>query len=1113
MEYDTLGPGDLILGRYEVIDVLGKGGMGVVYRCLDKVADVVVAVKCLVPGLSQDAARMVEMKGNFQLVAELRHPAIAGLRNLEQSASGKYYLVMDYVRGVDLPDYIEEHKLATADAFAILFNVAEALDYAHRAGVVHRDIKPGNIKIAKDGTIRVLDFGIAVSTKSGEARGCGGTPEYMAPEQWRGGELSGATDQYALAAMAYEIVFGQLPHAALFGEGRDFDRMSDAALHRAVTFPEGTRKKVREVFLRGLAKDPKARYSSCRRFVRALAVAMGHAKVGRWKYAWAGWSLSIAFAIALAASTWFFFGQVAWERRQNERSQAKVEHLSSEIANLEDALKNAGRLTEEEKASAVRVRDRLLAERDQLLGAQRSQDDARRKTYEGEIAALKEKLAQMEGAVEQLKTKEQERAKITTGAPITVPLGKPSRTDEELERAGVGFYYSTFPYDAQLDGLQHFSVWNDSCRTYASRAQCAYVSTPAGSSRLHCYATLMKFEPGAKYTFGNHAWNDPQIFVDGRLLFSGRWRGNVQPTVSFPEGGYHRLTIVIKEFTGSYGSPDDFGIRYRKDGGDWLPFAANDANSPFRIRVEGFDPAAIERDYAENARKLDLGFVYRLREPTYVELLAPAFELWGDKSRQTTTYPWFAMHVSLKEKETVAHGAYMLFRPGVKYEFRCSVDDHGWIYLDDRAIISGQVWRQAKIAAVPPVERETWYRLTLHIVNDAGDGGCTSPEVGFQYRENGGEWMPFTVDMDELQFRRSSEGRDPVVEEKRLRGKFTQIPPLARVKDLARLDPRFGFAFDFWIAVQDKAPGSRIFEVRYPENKPDKQFCLSFSDNDALVLQVDERRYTVNYPFRRGTDYHIAVVYEPLENGNPRVHLYVASADDLAFSGLGNGWISPLKTVQAINVGKSDYTSVPRGRMTAYGLNVWNRFLTWEQLQRLHDAGKPKLGTRADKPSEWAASGVTNHFTVVARVRPKGRIGTFPSGVGHREGGLTAEGPLLAMPGPVGSECAGVGFVVGTNGIVVVGRASNGFRYLGIAERKLPEEFTLVYVAHGKSYGKLYVNGELVQDVLGSDKGIFFDASCMHGRDKGEGKSGPFLGDVRYVRTYDRPLRQDEIPK
>lgn len=167
--------GDLIMHRYKVLAELGQGGMGVVYRCLDETAGIEVALKALPPELSHNTLEMEDIKDNFQLVAKLVHQNIAISKQLERDDSnGNYYLIMECCEGEDLRRWIKrkrkEGELKLKDVLPIIKQVADALDYAHKQKIIHRDIKPGNIMINAASDIKVLDFGLAAQIHTSMTR-------------------------------------------------------------------------------------------------------------------------------------------------------------------------------------------------------------------------------------------------------------------------------------------------------------------------------------------------------------------------------------------------------------------------------------------------------------------------------------------------------------------------------------------------------------------------------------------------------------------------------------------------------------------------------------------------------------------------------------------------------------------------------------------------------------------------------------------------------------------------------------------------------------------------------------------------------------------------------
>ena len=278
-------PGADLLGRYTVLEELGQGGMGVVYKCLDREGGIEVAVKGLPPEVTRNRDELDEIRENYQIVAKLHHSAISGLRYLERDpASGDYYVVMDLAEGEDLSRSLRRRRgapMPLSEALEILRPLAAALDYAHGEGVLHRDVKPANVKVRPSAVpgepprVQLLDFGLAAQVRSSMSRvsmcghvGTSGTPAYMAPEQWEARRQTGATDQYALAVVAYEMLSGAPPFAA-----DDTDLLRRAVLSRDPDPVDDLDPAANAALLRALAKDPKERFPSCMAFVAALAGA------------------------------------------------------------------------------------------------------------------------------------------------------------------------------------------------------------------------------------------------------------------------------------------------------------------------------------------------------------------------------------------------------------------------------------------------------------------------------------------------------------------------------------------------------------------------------------------------------------------------------------------------------------------------------------------------------------------------------------------------------------------------------------------------------------------------------------------------------------------------
>ncbi|MBW6463267.1 MAG: Stk1 family PASTA domain-containing Ser/Thr kinase [Firmicutes bacterium] len=209
--------GKVLAERYEIIEKIAEGGMARVYRGRDLILKRTIAVKVLKDQMTGDASFIRRFEREAQSAAALSHPHIVNIYDVGEE-EGTYYMVMEYVDGENLKEYIREQgKLSPAEAIKITRQIAEALEQAHAAGVVHRDIKPQNILFSKEGKVKVTDFGIAIAG-DGVTVTVGdsiiGSVQYISPEQARG-ELAGKqSDLYSLGVVLYEMVTGKVPFEA-----------------------------------------------------------------------------------------------------------------------------------------------------------------------------------------------------------------------------------------------------------------------------------------------------------------------------------------------------------------------------------------------------------------------------------------------------------------------------------------------------------------------------------------------------------------------------------------------------------------------------------------------------------------------------------------------------------------------------------------------------------------------------------------------------------------------------------------------------------------------------------------------------------------------------------
>jgi len=211
---EELSRGTLFAGRYEVIEELGKGGMGRVYRVLDTKIDEEVALKLIRPEVASERKTIKRFSNELRLARQISHKHVCRMYDLSEEA-GIHYITMEYVPGESLKSMIKMTKQFSAStAISIAKQICQGLAEANKYGVVHRDLKPGNIMIDRDGNVRIMDFGIARSIESKEVTETGmliGTPEYMSPEQVRGEGEDHRSDIYSLGIILYEMLTGKLP--------------------------------------------------------------------------------------------------------------------------------------------------------------------------------------------------------------------------------------------------------------------------------------------------------------------------------------------------------------------------------------------------------------------------------------------------------------------------------------------------------------------------------------------------------------------------------------------------------------------------------------------------------------------------------------------------------------------------------------------------------------------------------------------------------------------------------------------------------------------------------------------------------------------------------------
>jgi serine/threonine protein kinase/Tfp pilus assembly protein PilF len=259
-----LNTGSTFAGRYQVIEELGKGGMGRVYKALDKEINEKVAIKLLNPEVGSDEETIERFKNELRLARKVGHRNVCRMYDIAQE-EGAYYISMEYISGEDLKSFIvRSGQLTVGKAVSIAKQVCEGLSEAHRLGVVHRDLKPQNIMIDKEGNARIMDFGIARSLKVKGITGAGvmiGTPEYMSPEQVEVKDVDQRSDIYSLGVILYEMVTGRVPFEGETPLGVAMKHKTEAPRN-----PRELNSQIPEdlsrVILRCLEKEKEKRYQS-----------------------------------------------------------------------------------------------------------------------------------------------------------------------------------------------------------------------------------------------------------------------------------------------------------------------------------------------------------------------------------------------------------------------------------------------------------------------------------------------------------------------------------------------------------------------------------------------------------------------------------------------------------------------------------------------------------------------------------------------------------------------------------------------------------------------------------------------------------------------------------
>jgi serine/threonine protein kinase len=271
--------GERYIGKYRVKGELGRGGMGTVYLAEQPGLGREVAIKELIQSAATDPLALKRFLQEAQVMARTSHPNLVQVHDLELNGEANY-IVLEFVRGKSLREWLNRGPMPPPQVFAVMHGVLQALDYAHKHAIVHRDMKPENVLLSEDGMVKVADFGIArltddtgvggTATKTGTTVG---TPQYMSPEQVASSKVDGRSDLYSAGIMFYELVAGQAPFTANESDG-PFTLMAKhvqappkpPSVHRPGLDPA-----LEECILKSISKRPEDRFQTGQEFDDAIS--------------------------------------------------------------------------------------------------------------------------------------------------------------------------------------------------------------------------------------------------------------------------------------------------------------------------------------------------------------------------------------------------------------------------------------------------------------------------------------------------------------------------------------------------------------------------------------------------------------------------------------------------------------------------------------------------------------------------------------------------------------------------------------------------------------------------------------------------------------------------
>src|SRR5450755_1607389 len=274
-------PGTLLSARYQVLRILGQGGMGAVYQARDQELDRIIALKVIRPELASNPSILARFKQELILSRNVTHKNVVRIFDLGE-AEGTKFITMEYVEGEDLRAILRRKgKFHSKEAVAVIQQICRALEAAHSEGVIHRDLKPQNVMLDPQGRVVVMDFGLARSLEAPGMTQTGalvGTLEYMSPEQAMGAELDQRSDLFAVGLIFYELLTGKTPYKADTAIASLMRRTQERALP-ASDIDASLPKSLSVVVARCLERDPKLRYRNAQELLQQLDAWKGNPSI------------------------------------------------------------------------------------------------------------------------------------------------------------------------------------------------------------------------------------------------------------------------------------------------------------------------------------------------------------------------------------------------------------------------------------------------------------------------------------------------------------------------------------------------------------------------------------------------------------------------------------------------------------------------------------------------------------------------------------------------------------------------------------------------------------------------------------------------------------------